>query len=99
MGDSGPLPEVGTFFSCVDNLHTGGLLPVVYPRDFPATWSANVHSFGHRYQIYGTLLKELPKGHGDTVDDEHRLSPIDTWSVGEDHTSFRGHAGSMCHRS
>ena len=44
MGDSGPADEVGTFSSRVDDFHTGGILPVVYPRDCPATWSANVHS-------------------------------------------------------
>ena len=45
--------------------------------------------------VSNTLLEELPKGYGDAVDDEHRLSPIDRWSVGEDHTDFRGHAASM----
>ena len=33
MGDSGPAHEVGTFSSRADDLHTGGILPVVYLRD------------------------------------------------------------------
>ena len=72
------------------------ILPVVYPRDFSATWSASVHSVGLRSQIYGALLEELPKGHRDTVDDEHRFSPTDQLSVGEDYPGSRGHAASVC---
>ena len=45
--------------------------------------------------MYGTLLEEFPKGHGDIIDYEHSVSSTDKWSVGEDHTDFRGHAGSM----
>ena len=41
------------------------------------------------------LLEEFPKGHGDTVDDEHYISSADRWLVREDHTDFRGHAESM----
>ena len=37
---------------------------------------------------YGTLLVEFPKGYGDTVDDEHCVSSVDSWSVGEDHTGL-----------
>ena len=45
---------------------------------------------------FGTLLEEFPEGHGDVVDDGHHfLLSIDRWSVGEDHTGFRGHAASM----
>ena len=39
MGDSGPAHEVGTFSSRADDLHIGGILPVVHSRDSPATWS------------------------------------------------------------
>ena len=46
MGDSGQAHEVGTFSSRADDLHTGGILPIVYPRDCLTTWSANVHSVG-----------------------------------------------------
>ena len=44
---------------------------------------------------YGTLLEEFPKGNGDTVNDEHYVSSAKRWSVGGDHTNFRGHAASM----
>ena len=59
----------------MDNLHTGGILPVVHSRDCLATWSTSVHSIEQGSKVYGTLLEELPKGHGDTVDDEHRFHP------------------------
>ena len=99
MGNSGSAHEVGTFSSSADDFHTGGILPVVYPRDCPATWSASVHSVGEGSYIYDSLLEELPKGYGVAIDDEHRLSPIDRWSVKKDHTGFRRHAASMCPRS
>ena len=41
-----PADEVGTFSSHANDLHTRGILPVVYPRDCSATWSVNVHSVG-----------------------------------------------------
>ena len=44
MGDSGPAHEVGTFSSHADDLHIGEILPVVYSRDSPATWSISIHS-------------------------------------------------------
>ena len=96
MVDSGLAHLVDAFSSRVDDLHTGGILPVVYPSDCPITWSANVHNVKKRSQIYGTLLEELPEGHGDMVDDEHSLSPTNRWSVGEDHIVFRVHAASIC---
>ena len=74
-------------------------MPVVYSRYCPITWSAGVHSIKQISQVYGTRLEEFLEGHGDTVDDEHRFSFTDRWSVGEDHTGFRGHATSMCPRS
>ena len=46
MGNSGLAHEVGTFSSCVDDLHIGDILPVVYLRDSPATWSTSIHSVG-----------------------------------------------------
>ena len=93
MGDSGSAHEVGTFSCCVDDLHTGGILSVVCPRDCPATWSTSVHSVGS--QVYDTLLEEFPEGHGDIVDYEHCISSVNRWSVGEDHIDFRGHTVSM----
>ena len=95
MGDSGPAHEVDTFPSRADDLHIGGVLPVLYPRDRLATLSASIHSVGQRPKIYDALLEEFPKGHGDTVDHEYNLPPTDRWSVGEDHVDFRGHATSM----
>ena len=74
MGDSGPTHQVGTFSCSADDLHTGAILPVVYSRDCPATWGANIYSIGQGSQVYGTLLEEFPKGYGDTVDDEHCVS-------------------------
>ena len=46
MGDSRPAHEVGTFPSRADDLHIGGIMPVVYSRDHPATWSTNILSVG-----------------------------------------------------
>ena len=59
------------------------------------TWSASVHSIGQRSHVHDTLLEEFPKGYGDTIEDEHYVSSVDRWLVGEDHTGFRGHATSM----
>ena len=99
MGDSGSTHEVGTFSSRADDLHTRGILLVVYPRDCPVTWSTSVHIVEKRSQIYSTLLEELLEGHGDTVDDDHYSSPTDRWSVGKGHPCFRGHVASMGPRS
>ena len=80
----------------MDDLHIRGILPVIYSRHCPATWSTSVHSIGQGSQVYSTLLEEFLEGHGDTVDDEHRFSSINRWSVGDDHIGFKGHATSMC---
>ena len=99
MGDSGPAHYVCTFSCSVDDLHTGGILSVVYSRDCPATWRTSGHSIGQGSQVYGTFLEEFPKVYGDTVDDEHYVSSVDRWSIREGHTSFRGDAASICLRS
>ena len=31
----------------------------------------------------------------DTIDHEHNISSLDRWSVGEDHTNFKGYAACM----
>ena len=49
-----------------------------------------------RSQVHDTLLEEFPKGHRDAVDNEYCVPSMDRWSIGEDHTSFRGHAASLC---
>ena len=95
MGDSGSAQEVGTFSSRADDFHTREILPVVNPRDCPATWSASVYSVGERSQNYGTLLEEFSEGHGDIVDYKHCISSSNRWSVGDNHTDFRGHVASM----
>ena len=79
----------------MDDLLTGGILPIVYLRDFPTTWRTSVHSIGQGSKVYGTLLEEFPKSHGDTVDIEHYDSSANKQSVVEDHTDFRGHAVGM----
>ena len=73
MGDSRSAHEVGALSSRADDLHTGGILPVVHPRDRPATWSASIHSVGQRTKVYNLLLEEFPKGYGDTADHEYNL--------------------------
>ena len=70
-------------------------MSIVYSRNCLATWSGSLYCIGQGPQNYGTLLEEFLKGHGDTVDDEQCVSSVDRWSVGEDHTGFRGHAMSM----
>ena len=95
MGDSGSAHEVDTFSSHADDLHIGEILPVVYSRDSPATWSTSIHSFGKRLEVYDALLEEFPKGYGHTADHEYSFPPTDGWSVREDHTGVRGHAASM----
>ena len=44
---------------------------------------------------FGRVSKRLR----DIIDDEHSVSSVDKWLVGDDHTGFRGHAASMCLRS
>ena len=95
MGDSRLAHEVNTFPSRADDLHIGGILLGVYSRDCPATWSARIHSVEQRLEIYNTLLEELPKGYGDSVNHEYNLPPTDGRSVREDHTCVGGHAASM----
>ena len=67
MDDSRSAHEVGTFSSRADDLHTRGILTVVYSRDRFPTWSASIHSVGQRPEVYNALLEEFPKGYGDTA--------------------------------
>ena len=99
MGGSRPTHKVGTFPSRADDLHTGGILLVVYSRDRPSTLSTSIHSVGQRPEVYNSLLEEVPKGYEDTADHEYNLPPTDRRSVGGDHTDIRGHATSMHPRS
>ena len=91
MGDSGLTHQVDAFSSSADDLHTRRILQVIYMRDCSTTWNTSVHSIEQGFQIQSTLLEEFPEGHGDTVDDENFVSSTNRWSVGEDHTGFRGH--------
>ena len=83
------------FFSRADDLHTGGILQVVYIGDSTIAWSFSVHSIGLGCSIYGSVLEEFPEGHGDTAVDEYRFSSSDGWSTRTDYSNFRGHAVSM----
>ena len=95
MGYSGPTHQVGTFSGRADDLHTKGILQVVYTRDSMISWSASLHSIGSRSSVYGSVLKEFPEGHGNTAVDEYRFSSSDGWSIKAEYSDFRGHAVSM----
>ena len=43
VGNSGLVHQVDTFSSSADDLHTGGILQVIYSGDCPATWSASLY--------------------------------------------------------
>ena len=46
MGDSGLTHEVDTFSSHADDLHIGGIFPVIHSRDIPTTWGTSIHNVG-----------------------------------------------------
>ena len=71
----------------------------LYVREIVRQHGVPVYRIKQGPEVYGTLLEEFPKGYGGTIDDEHCISSVDRWSVGGDHTGFRGHATSMCPRS
>ena len=95
MGYSGLTYQVGTFSGRADNLHTGGILQVVYTGDSTVAWSSSIHSIGSGSSVYGSVLEEFPEGHGDTTFNEYRFSSSDGWSIRADYSDFRGHATSM----
>ena len=95
MGYSGPTHQVGTFSGRADDLHTGGILQVVYTGDSTVAWSSSLHSIGSGSSVYGSVLEEFPEGHGDTTFIEYRFSSSDGWSIRADYSDFRGHAASM----
>ena len=53
-------------------------------------------SLSYQTGIPSLRLEEFLKSYGDIVDDEHCISSVDRWSVGDDHTGFRGHVESTC---
>ena len=81
MGYSGPTHQVGTFSGRADDLHTGGILQVVYTGDNTITWSVNLHSIGSGFSVYGLVLEEFLEGYGDTVVDEYCFLSSDGWSI------------------
>ena len=95
MGYSGPTHKVGTFFGHADDLHTGGILQVVYTGDSTVAWSSSLHSIGSGSSVYSLVLEEFPEGHGYTAVDEYRFSSSDGLSIRVDYSNFRGHSASM----
>ena len=95
MGYSGPIHQVDTFSDRADDLHTGGILQVVYTGDSTVAWSSSLYSIGSGSSVYGSVLEEFPEGHGDTTVDEYLFSSSDGWSIRADYSDFRGHAASM----
>ena len=81
MGYSGPTHQVNTFSGRANDLHTGGILQVVYTGDSMIAWSASLHSIESGSSVYDSILEEFPEGHGDTVVDEYRFSSSDRWSI------------------
>ena len=81
MGYSGPTHQVGTFSGRANDLHTGGILQVVYTGDSTVAWSASHHSIELGSSVYDSVLEEFPEGHGDTTVDEYRFSSSDGWSI------------------
>ena len=77
MGYSGPTHQVDTFSGNANDLHTGGILQVVYTGDSMVAWSVGLHSIGSGSSVYGSVLEEFPEGHGDTTADEYRFSSSD----------------------
>ena len=95
MGYSGPTHQVGTFSGRADDLHTGGILQVVYTGDSTIAWSSGLHSIGSGSSVYGSVLEEFPEGHVDISIDKYHFSSLDGWSIRADYSDFRGHAASM----
>ena len=95
MGYSGLTHQVSTFSSRTDDLHTGGILQVIYTGDSTVAWSSSLHSIGLRSSVYGSVLEEFPEDHEDTTFNEYRFSSSNGWSIRADYSYFRGHAASM----
>ena len=95
MGYSGPTHQVGTFSGRADDLHTRGILQVVYTGDSMVAWSSSLHSIGLGSLVYSSVLKEFLEGHRDIAFDEYRFSSSNGWSIRADYSDFRGHAVSM----
>ena len=88
MGYSGSTHQVGTFSGYVDDLHTRGILQVVYTGDSTVTWSASLHSIGSGSSVYDLVLEEFPEGNGDTTVDEYHFSSLDGWLIRANYSDF-----------
>ena len=66
MGYSGPTHQVGTFSGHADDLHTGGILQVVYTGDSVVAWSASLHSIKSGSSVYGSVMEKFLEGYRDT---------------------------------
>ena len=67
MGDYGPAHHVGTFSGCEVDLHSGGILQIIYSRDRPVTLSTGLYCIGSGSQVYSSFFGEFPTSHGDTA--------------------------------
>ena len=95
MGDYGPAHQVGTLSEGVDDLHSGGILLILYTRDRPVTWSTSLYHIRLGSRVYSSCLGEFQAIHGDIIGDEHRFSSLDGRLIGEDHPNIRGNATKM----
>ena len=67
MGDRGPTHQVGTLSGCANDLHSGGILQIIYTRDRPVTWSTSLYRIGPGSQVSNLFLGEFPVSHRDTM--------------------------------
>ena len=64
MGYSGPTHQVGTFSGRADDLHTRGILQVVYTGDSTVAWSSSLHSIGSDPRFTAPFWKSFQKAMG-----------------------------------
>ena len=64
MGYSRPTHQVGTFSGTADDLHTGGILQVVYTGDSTVAWSSSLHSIGSDPRFKAQFWKSFQKAMG-----------------------------------
>ena len=99
MGDREPTHKVNTLSTCTDDLHSREILQITHTRDYLVAWSFGLYGIRLRSQVYDSFFGEFLESHGDTVDDEHRLSSQDGRSIRDDYPDVRGHATGMRPRS
>ena len=64
MSYSGPTHQVGTFSGRTDDLHTGGILQVVYTGNSTVAWSSSLHNIGSDPRFTAQFLKSFQKAMG-----------------------------------